>query len=164
LARDICTDLKFPEFSGYNDTDFCHLLVNDLINSNSVLNIADLSGLSDVHQCNFNNFSDDVINIFGLNFAYSEFSHLNNCYSKTNCATCTTLISNYFTYVHSNLGFLPLFAFPVSTSISANHSIPVITSNINSYISLQIFYTGSPNFISKLAPVASYINIKILNF
>jgi hypothetical protein len=75
LAHDNCTDLKFPEFSVCNVIDFCDSLVNDPINSNSVLNIADLSGSTDVNQCNFNNFSDNVINIFGLNFAYSEFLH-----------------------------------------------------------------------------------------
>jgi hypothetical protein len=109
LACDSCTELKIPEFSGSNDIDLCNLLVNDPLNSNSVLTFADLSGFTDVNHNNFNNLSNDVINIFGLNFAYSEFSHLITCFSKNNCATCTALISNYFTYVNSHVGFLPLF-------------------------------------------------------
>jgi hypothetical protein len=39
--------------------------------------------------------------------------------------------------------------------------IQIITSNITSYTSIQIFYQGIPNFISKLAPVASHINLKL---
>jgi hypothetical protein len=37
-----------------------------------------------------------------------------------------------------------------------------ISNHINSYNSIQQYYTGIPNFICKVAPVASHINIKLL--
>jgi hypothetical protein len=62
--------------------------------------------------------------------------------------------------LHSAIGFLPSTILPVSNiSNSAyntsSHLNPplVIQSNINSYLSVQNFYTSFPNYISKVAPV-----------
>jgi hypothetical protein len=38
----------------------------------------------------------------------------------------------------------------------------VVVSSLASYIAIQPFYSGSPNFISKVAPVASHINFSFL--
>jgi hypothetical protein len=77
------------------------------------------------------------------------------------CATCNTIISIYFTYIHSNLGFLP-FSSPVYNKFSFDQSISINSSNIISYVSLHKIYTGSRNFISKIVPVDSHININLL--
>jgi hypothetical protein len=43
-----------------------------------------------------------------------------------------------------------------------SNSITTVYSNISSYLAVQQHYNGLLNFISKLAPVASHINIKLL--
>jgi hypothetical protein len=43
-----------------------------------------------------------------------------------------------------------------------SNSITTVYSNISSYLAVQHHYNGLLNFISKLAPVASHINIKLL--
>jgi hypothetical protein len=47
------------------------------------------------------------------------------------------------------------------SNFTSNSGSPIFN-NIHSYVSIQQYYTGIPNFICKLAPVASHINIKLL--
>jgi hypothetical protein len=55
---------------------------------------------------------------------------------------------------------LPASALPASTIAPA--SPPFSVSSLSTYIAIQPFYTGSPNFISKIAPVASHLNLPLL--
>jgi hypothetical protein len=62
--------------------------------------------------------------------------------------------------LHYTIGFQPLAPLPASSN-----SLPVLlalTSNINSYVHIQNYFTGTPNFISKVALVASHINFTLL--
>jgi hypothetical protein len=97
---------------------------------------------------------------FGLYFAYSKFFHLKNCLCSKKCATCNNLISRYIAHIHSTLGFLPSLPFPVYINVVSNTIITVYY-NISSYHAAQQHHNGLPNFIYKLAPVASQIDIKL---
>jgi hypothetical protein len=109
-----------------------------------------------------NSFNTNDIDIYGLYFAYSEISHLKYCLCSKNCATCNNLFSRYIAYIHATLGFLPSLSFPVHNNLVSN-SITTIYSNLSSYLAVQHHYNGLPNFISKLAPVASHTNINLLD-
>jgi hypothetical protein len=61
--------------------------------------------------------------------------------------------------MHGEFGFFPLG--PLATSSVGQGGREVITPSIKNYIQVQKFYAGVPNFISKIAPIASHINIKL---
>jgi hypothetical protein len=75
------------------------------------------------------------------------------------CCICSAF--KYFNVhsMHNNFGFFPLG--PLATSSVGVKAGRAITPNISNYISIQKFYTGVPNFISKIAPIASHINISL---
>jgi hypothetical protein len=64
-----------------------------------------------------NTFNTNDIDIYGLYFAHSVFSHLKNCLCSKNCARCNNLISRYIAYIHYTLGFLPSLPFPVHNKL-----------------------------------------------
>jgi hypothetical protein len=71
--------------------------------------------------------------------------------------------SSFISFIHLNIGFIPLGPFVSGNFIALNSGEGggFINSNISSYIQIQNKYTGIPNFLSKIAPVASHINIKL---
>jgi hypothetical protein len=73
---------------------------------------------------------------------------------------CIYIKNLFISFIHSTLGFIPLAQLPFSSNHGEGEGHLVnITSNIFSYTST--FYQGIPNFISKLFPVASHINLKL---
>jgi hypothetical protein len=86
-------------------------------------------------------------------------THFNSC-NTHNCDICTPLCSIFINYLHYTVGFQPLAPLPASSN--SLPVLPALTSNINSYVHIQNYFTGSPNFISKVAPVVSHINFKLL--
>jgi hypothetical protein len=72
---------------------------------------------------------------------------------------CNCFSSFNIHYLHNSFGFLPLSS--LSTSSVTGGKRGIIQPNINSYLSIQQFYMGIPNFLSKIAPIASHINFKL---
>jgi hypothetical protein len=113
---------------------------------------------SKVHGVSNVTVSDFATSPFVLSEALyntSEFKHIYFC-SVSNCTSCTSIRSSFISTLHSSLGFLPASALPASTIAAA--SPPFSVSSLSTYIAIQPFYTGSPHFISKVAPVASHLN------
>jgi hypothetical protein len=114
---------------------------------------------------------DCTDNVIGLPMVLSEalystsyFKQIQFC-TVTNCNSCVTIRSSFLSSLRAVLGFLPASTLPPSPPLPVPSHIPSpppVVSSLSSYISIQSFYSGSPNFISKVAPVASHINFSLL--
>jgi hypothetical protein len=62
-----------------------------------------------------------------------------------------------FSLFHNSFGFVPLSPLIVSQNVS----LPPITPTLKAYLALNSKYSGIPNFLAKIAPVASHINIQL---
>jgi hypothetical protein len=89
----------------------------------------------------------------------SKFKNIYFC-SVSNCTSCYSIRSSFISTLHSSLSFLSASALPASTIAAA--SSPFSVSSLSTYIAIQPFYTGFPNFISKIAPVASHLNLPLM--
>jgi hypothetical protein len=98
-------------------------------------------------------------------YSTSDFKHIYHC-SVNNCTSCVTIHSSLLASLHASLCFLPASSLtlppPIPVPSASISSPPSVVSSLSSYISVQSFYSGSPNFISKVAHVASHINFKLL--
>jgi hypothetical protein len=85
-------------------------------------------------------------------YSTSNFKHIQFC-TVTNCTSCVTIRSSFLSSLHAVLGFLPASTLPLfpPLPVLSPHipSPPQVVSSLSSYIS------GSPNFISKVAPFTS---------
>jgi hypothetical protein len=50
---------------------------------------------------------------------------------------------------------------PLATSSVGQGGEGIITPSIKNYTEVKNFYTGVPNLFSKIAPIASHINLKL---
>jgi hypothetical protein len=57
--------------------------------------------------------------------------------------------------MHHSFGFINVAPLVISQNIPG----PPLVPNFHNYLAIQNLYTGSPNFISKIAPIASRINV-----
>jgi hypothetical protein len=85
--------------------------------------------------------------------------HFNNC-TVHNCHFCIALCSLFLHITHSSTGFQPLAHLPAP--LTSVPTLPAITPNISSYLNIQHYYSNVPNFIAKVAPVASHLNLSLL--
>jgi hypothetical protein len=106
--------------------------------------------LGNVHNLDFN------VNDILCSIAFKSSSYKQVC---GGCCICSAFTNFNVHSMHNNFGFFPLG--PLATSSVGVKAGRAITPNITNYISIQKFYTGVPNFISKIAPIASHINISL---
>jgi hypothetical protein len=87
-------------------------------------------------------------------------------YSILFCTSCVTIHFSLLSSLYAALSFLPASPLPLSPPLLVPSpyisSPPLVVSSLSSYIFIQNFYFGSPNFISKVALVASHINFQLL--
>jgi hypothetical protein len=62
-----------------------------------------------------------------------------------------------FSHFHNSFGFVPFSPLIVSQNVS----LPTITPSIGAYLAINTKYSGIPNFLAKVAPVASHINVQL---
>jgi hypothetical protein len=97
-------------------------------------------------------------------YCTSDFKHIYFC-SVSPCNSCISIHSSLLSSLHASLGFLPTSPIPSTSFLldfSSVPSPPSVVSFLSSYLSIQSHYTGSPNFISKVAPAASHLNFTLL--
>jgi hypothetical protein len=123
----------------------------------SVSNDNYLVQLDDVNSFNFN------LNRFGngnVSFDYIDLDHVISC-QVIDCQICSFIRGSFITFIHNSLGFIPHSSFHSISSVGRGDGVFQIVSNIGSYLNIQQYFKGIPNFISKIAPVASHINVKL---
>jgi hypothetical protein len=74
-----------------------------------------------------------------------------------NCSICSLSLSSNIHQIHHSFGFLNISPLIISSNVSGFSISP----SFNSYLSIQHLYTGVPNFISNIAPIASHINVDL---
>jgi hypothetical protein len=83
-------------------------------------------------------------------YSTSDFKHIQFC-SVTNCTSCVTIRSTLLSSLHTALGFLPASPLPLPAPLPVpsphiSSPPPLVVSSLSSYISIQQYYSGSPNF------------------
>jgi hypothetical protein len=94
---------------------------------------------------------------FNVNDILCQLKFNFNSNFVNNCSTCNLSFKSNIHHNHHSFGY-------------SNHSPFIISSNIlgfpisptfSNYLAVQSLYNGSPNFISKIAPIASHINVDL---
>jgi hypothetical protein len=104
-------------------------------------------------------YCSDDYNAFNLDFNVNDilcnlkFKFVNNF--VCDCSICCLSVYNNVHFMHHSFGFINLAPLVISQNIPG----PPLVPNFHNYLAIQNLYTGSPNFISKIAPIASHINV-----
>jgi hypothetical protein len=108
---------------------------------------ANYLGQLNVNNRNFN------LNRFGngdVCFDYLDFDHVISC-QVIDCKMCSYIRCSFITFIHNSLGFIPHSSFHSISSVGRGEGVFQIVSNISSYLNIQQYFKGIPNFISKIA-------------
>jgi hypothetical protein len=102
----------------------------------------------DVHSSLDSTLHNDICDYNDDEFNFTYLNHLFSC-SIINCKFCTYIRSSFISFIHFNIGVIPLGPFISGNFISLNSGEggSFINSNISSYIQIQQKYTGIPNFL-----------------
>jgi hypothetical protein len=84
-----------------------------------------------------------------------KFKYVNNIVN--NCSVCSYLSASSIHNIHHSFGFLNLTPLTISSNIQGAPIAPTFAN----YLSVQNLFNGFPNFISKIAPIASHINVNL---
>jgi hypothetical protein len=84
-----------------------------------------------------------------------KFKPVNNFVK--NCSVCNYLASVNVHSFHNSFGFFNFSPLIISSNVPGFSIQPVFSS----YLSVQHLYTGTYNFISKIVPIASHINVNL---
>jgi hypothetical protein len=133
----------------------------------NVFNIADdyvnsVSGGFDILDHEFDHcFCDDYyLNStldFNVNDIFCKLKFNFNCNFVNNCSACNLSIKSNIHHNHHSFGYFNHSSFIISSNIPG---FP-ITPTFSNYLAVQSLYNGSLNFISKIAPIASHINVDL---
>jgi hypothetical protein len=159
-TSNVCTICNFQD---YNMNSLTPLPPSQLIGQADVCKYNLSSGHNDLLHPKFDNlFCKDEHLISSLDFNVTDIlcelkftpEHNSVC---NNCSICGLNTAFNVHFIHHSVGFLNLSPLTISSNLPG----PCIFPNFQQYLSIQSLYYGFPNFISKIAPIASHINVDL---